>query len=260
MEARSLSLTGAQRLVVFATLLGIAGATLWLGPLRDASRLNATFSIPWWAELIACYAASLLYVEVRTQRTRSTLSLTEIPVVMGLFLVDPRILLGAYVVGVLLGHWTRRGIQPARDYANAMLDVLYIALVLLVFMAVQPDPSDPLAPRSLLAIAAAMAAGGWLLGPLAINLGLYLYQGGIERTEVVREFTSQVVVTTTNSCLGVVGLLFFDSHPWLAFALIPPALLVLVVQLTASESQRRAERMEFLYRTSDILHSTMRVN
>ena len=259
-EPRVAPLSGAQRLVIFATLLGLAGGAIWFGPLHNVVRPNAAFSMPWWGELLACYAASLFYVEVGVRRTRSTLSLTEIPVVVGLFLVDPRMLLGAYVVGVLLGHWTRRGIQPARDYSNAMLDVLYMAVTVLVFTAIRPDAVDPLAPRSLLAVAGAMAAAGWIVGPIALNAGIYLYQGGLPRAELAREFLLQFVSTTTNSCLGVVALLFIAFRPWLAFVAVPPALLVVAAQLSGMESQRRADRMEFLYRTSDILHSTVRVN
>ena len=259
-EDRSWSLTGPQRLVIFATLLGLAGGAVWLGPLRGVGPVNAALSLPWWGELIACYAASVFFIEVRMQRVRSTLSLTEIPVVMGLLLVDPRVLLGCYVVGVVLGSWTRRGVQPARDYSNAMLDILYMAVTVLVFTAVGPDHRDVLAPRSLIAVGAAMATAGWIVGPVALNVGIYLYQGRTRRSDVLREFASQVVATTVNSCLGVVALLFVVSRPWLAFVLLPPVLLVLAVQLTGTESQRHAERMEFLYRTSDLLHSTMRVN
>ena len=259
-RVRPRSLTGGQRLLIFATLLGAVAGAIWLWPLRDVSRPFTAASMPWWVELIACYAASLFFVEVRMQRIRSTLSLSEIPVVIGLFLVDPRVLLGCYVVGVLFAHWTRRGVQPVRDYSNVMLDLLYMAVTVLVFTAIRPDPVDPLAPRSLLALGAAMAAAGWVLGPLALNVGIHLYQGRVRRVEVVRELAFQVVATTTNSCLGVVGLLFAVERPLLTLVLVPPAMLLLAAQMMASESQRRADRMEFLYRTSDILHSSMRVN
>lgn len=98
------SLTGAQRLVLYGSVAGAIGAAIWLGPLRDVTRLNAAASIPWWAELIACYAASLFHVHVRVSRFGSQLSLTEIPVAMGLFLVDPHVLLGCYAGGVLAAH------------------------------------------------------------------------------------------------------------------------------------------------------------
>ena len=254
------SLTGSQRLILFASVLGAGGAVLWLGPLHDVARANTAVSIPWWVELLACYAASLFFVQINVQRSRSLLSLTEIPVAMGLFLVDPRVLLGSYVVGVLLGHWTRRGLQPAKDYANAMLDVLYMAVTVLVFSAVGPDHADPLAPRSILALAAAMATAGWVVGPLALNVGIYLHQGHIQRGEVARVFLLQAAATTANTSLGIVGLLFMVDRPLLALALLPPVVLVLLGQLAAGENLRRADRMEFLYRTSDLLHSTALVN
>src|SRR5438309_616646 len=168
-EARRgrLSLTGSHRLVIFASVLGCVAAAIWLGPLHAVTRPNSAVSIPWWAELAACYAASLCYVEVRIRGTRTTLSLTVILVAVGLFAVVPHVLLGCYVAGVLLGHWTRRGIQPAKDYGNLMLDAMYMAVTVLVFTAIGPAASGPaasgpLAAQSIVALVAAMAVAGWV--------------------------------------------------------------------------------------------------
>ena len=245
-----------RRLLVFAAVLGAIGAALWLGPLRDLPRPNTAVSLPWWLFLPACYIASLLFVEVRLHREAATLSLTEIPVAMGLFLVDPRVLLGCYAGGVLLAGWTRRGFRPVKDVSNLMLDVLYMAVTVMVFSAAGPDPVDPLGSRSILALAAAMAIAGWVLGPLALHAGSFLMQGKIDKGDVLRALPFQMAATATNTCLGIVGLLFVVYRPPLAFALLPPIVLVLAGQLAAGENQRRADRMEFLYRTSDILHSS----
>jgi diguanylate cyclase (GGDEF)-like protein len=203
--------------------------------------------------------ASLLYVEIHVNRESTTLSLSEIPVAMGLFLLDPRLLLGCYAAGVLLASWTRRGLRPAKDFSNVMLDVLCIGVTVLVISAVAPDRADPLDARSILALAVAMAVAGWVVGPLALSVGTYLYQGTINRTEVARAFLFQMIATTANTCLGIVGLLLLLYRPPLAFVLIPLVALVVAGQLTTNESQRRADRMEFLYRTSDILHSSMQM-
>src|SRR5438132_4759716 len=170
---------------------------------------------------------------------------------MGLFLVDPRLLLGCYAGGVLLAGWTRRRLRPAKDFSNLMLDVLYMGATVMVFTAIGPDPGDPLSPRSILALAGAMAVAGWVVGPCALNIGSYLFQGRIHRADAVRALAFQMVATATNTCLGIVGLLFVIYRAPLVFALIPPIALVLLGQLAAGESQRRADRMEFLYRTSD---------
>ena len=135
-------------------------------------------AIPWWVELATCYATSLLFVQVRVHREVSTLSLTEIPVAMGLFLIDPHQLLACYVAGVLLASWTRAGgFDWVKDFANAMLDVLYIGVAVLVFNAVGPDAQNPLALRSIVAFAVAMVVAGWFVYPIALNVGSTIAQG-----------------------------------------------------------------------------------
>jgi diguanylate cyclase (GGDEF)-like protein len=259
-RARIGRLTGSERLVIFSVVLGIIGAALWLLPLRDVQRVSTINAIPWWVELATCYVTSLLFVQVRVHREVSTLSLTEIPVAMGLFLVDPHQLLGCYVVGVLLASWTRqRRIRLVKDLANAMLDIVYIGVAVLVFNAVRPVPGDPFVVHSVVAFAAAMIASGWLFYPIALNVGTTIAQGRLNLGEVVRAYLFQVIATTTNASLGIVAVLILTTHPVLVFALVPPVLFVLAGQIAAGESQRRADRNEFLYRTTEILHSTRQV-
>ncbi len=259
-RARFDRLSGPQRLVVFSAALGLIGAALWLLPLRDVQRVTTMSAIPWWAELATCYVTSLLYVQVRVHREVSTLSLTEIPVAMGLFLIDPHQLLACYVAGVLLASWTRqRRIRWVKDFANATLDVVYIGVAVLVFNAVGPVPGDPLAVQSIVAFAAAMIVAGWFVYPIALNAGTTIAQGRLNLGEVVRAYLFQVIATTSNASLGIVALMILATRPVLAFALVAPVLLVLAGQIAAGESQRRADRNEFLYRTTEILHSTRQV-
>lgn len=246
------SLSGANRLFVFATLMGLAGAALWLGPIHASVRPNAAVSIPWWAELLACYVSALLVVEVGSPR-RVSVSLAEVPVALGLFVVDPWVLLGCYTVGGLLAHWTRRGLRPFRDYGNLMLDVLFVGVALVVFMAVHPSSSDPLAPRSILALAAALAVAGGVLAPAALVTSVALYQGVLRRDRALAEFLTQIAGTITSACLGLIVLALAAVRPWLAAAALPPALLLIAVQHSAHAARRRAERSTFLHRVGDIL-------
>ncbi len=256
-RARIERLSGPQRLVVFSIALGLIGAALWLLPLRDVQRPPFMSSIPWWVELATCYATSLLFVQVRVHREVSTLSLTEIPVAMGLFLIDPHQLLACYVAGVLLASWTRRRrVRWVKDFANAMLDVLYIGVAVLVFHAVGPDVQNAIAPRSIVAFGVAIIVAGWFVYPIALNVGTTIAQGKLRIGDVTRAYLFQVIATTTNACLGIVALMILTTSPWLAFVLVPPGVLVLAGQIAAGESQRRADRNEFLYRTTEILHST----
>ncbi len=259
-RARIGRLNGPQRLVAFSTALGLVGLVLWLVPLRDVQRVTVMGAIPWWFELAVIYATSLLFVQVRVHREVSTLSLTEIPVAMGLFLIDPHQLLGCYVAGVLLASWTRqRRIRWVKDFANATLDVVYIGVAVLVFNAVGPVAGDPLAVRSMVAFVAAMIVSGWFVYPIALNAGITIAQGRFNLGEVARAYLFQVIATTTNASLGIVAFVILTTRPVLAIAVIPPVALVLAGQIAAGESQRRADRNEFLYRTTEILHSARQV-
>lgn len=248
----SFALTGVQRLFVFATMLGLVGAALWVGPLHDSARPSTAVSIPWWAELAACYVGGLLTVEVGVRR-RYTVSLAEIAAALGLFVVDPWVLLGCYTVGVVLAHWTRRGLQPSRDYGNLMLDIVFVAVAVIVFAAVRPDAGDPLAQRSVLALVAAMAAAGGLLAPTALIVSVALYQGRLKIRGAAMDFVTQLAGTITSTCVALILLVLTRVNPWLVAAALPPVLLVLALQHTAQSARRRAERIAFLHRVTDIL-------
>ena len=244
--------SGVQRLFAFATLLGLGGAALWIGPLHALARPTVAVSIPWWAELAACYVGGLLAVEVGVRR-RFTVSLAEIPAALGLFVVDPWVLLGCYTIGVLLAHWTRRGVRPSRDYGNLMLDVAFVAVAVWVFAAVRPGAADPLAPHSILALAAAMAAAGGVLAPTALVASIALYQGRFDPRDALCELLTQLAGTVTSASIALILLVLTRVNPWLVAAALPPAALVLAMQQTAHGARRRAERIAFLHSVSDIL-------
>jgi diguanylate cyclase (GGDEF)-like protein len=251
-SAPSLPFSGVQRLFAFATVLGLAGAALWLAPLHDMARPSTGVSIPWWAELAACYVGGLLTVEVGARR-RFTVSLAEIPVALGLFVVDPWVLLGCYTVGVLLAHWTRRGLRPSRDYGNLMLDIAFVAVAVRVFAVVHPSSGDPLSPQSILALAAAMAVAGGALAPAALVASVALYQGRFAPRDALCELVTQLTGTITSTCVALILLVLTRVDPVLIAAALPPAFLVIAVQQTADNARRRSERTALLHRVSDVL-------
>ena len=250
--APTLPLSGVQRLFAFATLLGLVGVALWLGPLHASVRASVAVSIPWWAELAACYVGGLLTVEVGVHR-RLTVSLAEIAAALGLFVVDPWVLLGCYTVGVLLAHWTRRGLQPSRDYGNLMLDIVFVAVAVLTFAAAGPVAANPLASRSILALAAAMAVAGGVVAPAALVASVALYQGRFNFRAALVDFSTQLAGTITSTCVALILLVLTKVNPWLVAAALPPALLVIALQHTAQSARRRAERIAFLHRVTDVL-------
>ncbi|HKR98093.1 MAG TPA: hypothetical protein VJU79_01140, partial [Candidatus Dormibacteraeota bacterium] len=85
LRARSGRLAGSARLLLFAAVLGGAGATIWLLPLQGAHPLLAEPAVPWWAMLVACYVCRVLHVHTPAEQRSGIVSLTEVPVAIGLF-------------------------------------------------------------------------------------------------------------------------------------------------------------------------------
>lgn len=251
--------SGGRRLFLFATLLGVASGLLWALPLRGAVRPDAALTIPWWGEFGACFVAGLLTVEVGGRR-RITVSLAEVPLALGLFLVDPLVLMGCYSVGVLLARWTRRGLQPAGDYGNLLLDTLFVAVAVLVFAALHPPATGPLAPWSVLALTIAMLAAGCLLGPAALLTSVGLYRGRLRVSDAVHEFATQTAGTIVSTSLAIVILGLAGSRPWLCVALAAPLLLLLGLHLTAAGARARADDAAVLLRLRAILQGSAPVD
>ena len=140
----------AGTLVLTAAMLA-AGAALSLGPVATMPPTPSPLRLS-WALLAALFAAAvLLRVQVQTDREVHSITLVELPLVLGLFLVDPLGLVVARLVGsvpALLHAWLARrkpaGRRPGwRPLFDASLALLEASVAVVVFDAVLggDDPS-----------------------------------------------------------------------------------------------------------------------
>ncbi|HKR99846.1 MAG TPA: diguanylate cyclase, partial [Candidatus Dormibacteraeota bacterium] len=162
-----------------------------------------------------------------------------------------------YLAGALLADWTRRGVRPIADLANLLLDTLYVGVAVLVFDAAGPLAAQPLGSVSILALLAALASTGLVVSPITLNIATRLYHGRVVRPKIWRGLLLQMGSTVVNSCLGLVAVALILVQPLLAIALLPGIATVFLGERAAAEGRRRAQRMEFLYRTNDLLHSSL---
>ena len=242
------------RLLLFLVPIGLFGLALWVDNLAVLPSLGINASIPLLLYFALCVGATAMMLEVHVHRTPVTFSLTEVPIVIGLLLVPPWEMLLCYLCGVLAAHWLRRGIRPDKDVANILLDTFYLAVTVVVFRAAGPIAAEPFSARTLVAVAAAMSAAS-VVGPLLLNVGIWLYEMDVDVKATIKAIAFQVMTTVVNSCLGIMGLVFTIDHPWLLLVLIPPMALVFAGQLASTKQQQQANRMQFMYEMSELLHS-----
>ncbi|MFN2451424.1 MAG: putative bifunctional diguanylate cyclase/phosphodiesterase [Candidatus Dormibacteria bacterium] len=241
------------RLLTSYLPLGVMGLGLWALFLVHSGALGFRTSVPAWAFLAACVAASSLTLEVSVQRFPMYLSLNQVPIVVGLFLVPPSLMIGCYLVGALAGAWIRRGPNLVRDLGNLCADSFLVAVAVLVLRGIGVETSDPLSVHNLAALSAAMLATG-LLTAGVVEVALSVYRWQVELRSMAQGAAVLLVSAMLNASLGVLALLLVVYRPWLFFVLVPPLGLAILARSLYQEKRLEARRMALMYEMSELLH------
>ncbi|HST82425.1 MAG TPA: EAL domain-containing protein [Kineosporiaceae bacterium] len=226
------------------SLFGLAPLFLHRPDLLDGFR-----SLPWWTFAILFAVTEICVVNLRLRKQSHSLSLSEVPLVIGLFLAAPSSLLIGRLVGSLAVFLIYRRQTLRKAAFNSGLVLAGTAIAEVTFLAVLSG-GDPLGFRGCLAALLAAAAGG-LLEAGALLRAQSWHDGMIGKFGLVRV----VLAVGEAALIGLIGVV-----PVLAFsrgeAAVPVAALGGIVLLGyrafATLTDRHA-RLERLYELSDAL-------
>ena len=212
------------------------------------SGADRVLDLPWWL-LTAMFAAvelSVLYVQRR--REAQSVSLAQIPLVVGLLLASPAALVVGRVAGALLVFAVHRRMPPLKLAYNAALALADVALALTVFSALAGAP-DATEPRTWLAgYAAALASDA--LDTLATWLVVAAYERQLHVREGFDEWARDAAQSVAVATLGLIAALALTVDVLAAVPLLGAcALMTAGYRRYASLSDRHAS-MERLYRLS----------
>jgi diguanylate cyclase (GGDEF)-like protein len=168
---------------------GVVSALLGTSLLHSAHREHVDFLVPWWA-FVAFFAMTESAVfHVQVKREAQTVSISELPLVIGLFFADPAELLVGRVLGSFLVFALIRRSSPLKSAFNTALVVTETLVALTVFRAIAGATiagGDPTA--WLAALAAALAANA--VGSVALSLVIAVYEGGLVWSEMAKEMVT----------------------------------------------------------------------
>jgi diguanylate cyclase (GGDEF)-like protein len=230
---------------------------LSLTVVRHVAALPAGLALPWWVLAVLFYLVEVRVVHFQFRREAYSFSLSEIPLVIGLFLATPADLVMAYLVGGGAGLLIHRRPPPLKLFFNLSLFGLQAVVAILVFrQVVAPDGIG-----SMISWAAAFAATftANVLGLSAVGAAVRIVEGlhvGPRLNQAVH-FGLAVGMTNTTVALMAVGVLSFDPVGFWLLAV--PAVLVLVAfrSYRAYVAERdQAESLELLYEATRILHGS----
>jgi diguanylate cyclase (GGDEF)-like protein len=149
-------------------------------------------AVPWWAIAIGFYLAECVVVHVHFRRETHTLSLSEVPLVLGLFSLSPLGIVTAQVAGMATALVFFRRQRPLKISFNLAQSALATALAVAVFRAMI-DGGDALEPSGWIAALAAAS--------LATATGIVLVAAVVSLAEERPAF-EHVRSTAAVSCLG----------------------------------------------------------
>ena len=225
--------------------LVLAGFLLCWRLVWPLTSLDASIRLPWPLLAAVFFATEAWVVHVHFRKEAHTLSLNEIPIVLGLFLVTPRELILAQLVGAGLALVAYRRQRLLKVLFNLALFVCSTSLTLIVFHAVA-SASAPLGARSVF---------GAFVGSVAASLtSVVLVAAAIrlsEHTSSPRELMKIAVVaaasTLANVSLALAGVkLLAVDRLGAGLLFLPMAICVFAFRAYGTQRSRH-EHLEFLY-------------
>lgn len=251
-EDRVWLLTGAM------LLGGIAIATVVVS---GRPPLVAPITLPLWLLTVLFYLVEVRVVHLQFQREAHSFSLSELPLVLGMFLAAPQDVVLAHVLGSGVGLLIHRRPTALKFGFNLALFLLGSAVSVSLFhliVGLVAGIATPLQPISwVAAFVGTMASTA--IGLLAVNLAIWLAQGRSDRKRMPQAVRFGLAVAGTNTTLALIGITLLWVQPTAIWLMAIPALLVGVAwrsyrAYVAEQGQR--ENLELLYGTTRILRGT----
>lgn len=212
----------------------------------------AEMLIPWWALAVGFYLAERYLVDLEFRRDAHSFSLSEIPLVLGLFFSSPEGLLLAQLTGLGAALLHRR-LPPQKLLFNLSTAALDVGIgITIIRLLIPPDSSFGPGSWSAAFVATAVIS---IVEVILITSAIHLSEGGLPRGARTKSFLFGLIVTATNTSIALLAattILRFDYRAALLLA-FPSAALFLCYRAYSWQRQR-SERIESLYESTRVLH------
>ncbi|MGH2826574.1 MAG: hypothetical protein ACRDKF_06345, partial [Actinomycetota bacterium] len=169
------SMSRSARLWSFVAGVALAALLVFLIGVQGLEAPDAPLRLPWWILIALFYATQAAVVHVNFRGEAHSFSISEIPLVFGVFFFDPALVVVGYVCGAMAALLIHRRQVAVKLAFNVASFALQVCVAVVVFHAII-DLSQPLAPTSwLAALAASLVA--LLVADQLINGAIHLSGG-----------------------------------------------------------------------------------
>ena len=240
------------RVWVFSACVAAGAAVLHLRFVHNLQPPQPPFEMSFWVLATLFLLAEVAVVHVQLRREVYSWSLSEIPMVLGLFFASPTVLIAAHVVGAglaLLLHRKQRIHKLVFNLANFWFQS---CILLLVYEAVVGN--DPVGPRGWAAALGATLAAS-LVGTVTIFIAINLAEG--RRQQLPSFIDTGNVATLANTTLALSAATIMWVRLEAAWLLLFPAFLLYVAYRGYTSQREKHDILERLYESTQVLQRSL---
>ncbi len=245
---------GAGAIWVVAVALGLAALVLFLALPHPATPAGVPFVLPWPALAAGFLLAEVAVVHYDYRREAHSFSMSELPLVFGLFFAAPRDLVLGAVVGTALALVVHRRQTGMKLLFNVGHVALGACLAVVIFRAVAGD-APTFEPSSWVAALLATVATS-TLSTGAITVAISLSERRLEFAKVPEQLALALLATVGSASLALMGVgVAWDDPAAALLMVVPVATLFLAYRGYVLKRQER-NSLEFLYHCARTLDET----
>ena len=239
-------------LAVIAVLVGLAA--LFGHPFLQSGPYLASPTLPWWVLALAFAATESSVLHIQRGRQARSVSMSELPLVLGLFFAAPLALLVGRLVGCGVTLLSLRRCPPFKTFFNLALFACETALTVTVFSVVSSWGGGHITMAWAGAYAGVLAAN--VLGGCTIGLVISVHDGRVRLGALLRDAcagqgTAPMVIT-----LALVAVTSLAASTASAGLLIGFGALLLFAYRGYAALSERHLNLERLYRFSQAVSSS----
>ena len=247
-------LVGRDPLPYVVVLVACLTGALWLVAGRLAGMPDAPLHIPWYVLAVAFAVVEVHFVHLDFRDQSHAVTLSEVPLLLGLAFTAPGGLVLARVVGgaaAVVGWWR---LPPRKAATNLVAFAAEAVVAVVVHHALRGD-APIVSPRGWLAAAVAVLAGS------AVSHGVVLAAiratTGVLDADALRALRGAApIVTVANCCAGLVTILVLWRDPAAVWLLAGIALLLVTWNRSHGHLRRRYADLDRVHRFTEGLQAT----
>jgi diguanylate cyclase (GGDEF)-like protein len=247
---------GLETIWVYNLALVVAAAAVWGWLLRhvDHAPIVEVPAVHWWVIALLFYLAEAYVAHIQFRREAHTISLSEVALIPGLYILSPSGLLAASLAGAAVALIVARRQRVEKLVFNLAQLGLTTACAVIVFREVA-GLGNPLGQAGWVAVLLAATAAS-LTGILLVTVAIAIAQGSLDLRQMpVAAGISFVAALGISNLVLIAMVLARANRESIVLLILPAALAVAVFRAFAAQAGRH-DHLEYLYESMKTTQGT----